>query len=1593
MKKKLLLTLFLINSFFIFSQSITVNTTTYNDFGLVNSVLVNSPCVNITNVSSRTGTNFGSTNGIGYFENTNPAFPFTNGVLLTTGNVLNAPGPNTSDLSDGSSAWPGDANLETILAASGINMSSRNATVLEFDFTSYSNYFNFQFLFASEEYGTYQCQSTDGFAFLLTDSGGVTENLAIIPSTTIPISVQTIRDNLYNSGCTPENVGYFGQFNGGSAAAASPTNFNGQTVLMNATKNNLIPGQTYHIKIVIADGIDERFDSALFLGGSSFDFSQDVLGPDIVGLCNNNGVNESYTITSGLDPNFFDFVWKDANGNPIPGETGPDLTVNQSGTYQLTYYIQATNCEVATNDIVISYQPAITVPDPVDLYKCNNASANYTFELAYNSPIVNPSGQYQLSYHESLADAQGNTNPLILSHSVASASLPKQIWIRVVDPSTGCYTIETFFLRLTPSPIANNPGDLTRCETTAGSGSGEFDLALLTNTVLSGQSSSIYNVSYHLSQADADNNVNPIDTNSSLISSNTVVYIRIENNTDTACYNTTSINLIVKPRPILDNLQDQFVCAQYILPTLTNPGTYYTGPNQTGSILAPGTVITTDTTIYIYHETGGTPSCPSERSFNVFIIEQLDITPIDVISCDSYIIQPYAYNGMQYFTQPGGPTTPGNTEVFPGDIISTLGTTTLYVYFTFTDPTCSPIASDFDITIYQTPTVSNTFTNIFDCNPVNSLPVIITNVGTANYYTYDAATDTYTPLTFPITTTTEVHAFAENNNCRSTISTFSVYIGSLNLANVDICSGPYQLNAPPVGEFRDAPNGGGNSINTPIDINQNTTIYHYVPGAACTNDDFFNITFHQPALTAPIPVAACETYTLPTNPDGGRYFVQQGGPATTGNIELLPGDAITSTNTIWIYKESTMALTPVCYNETPWTITINQRPIIDSRGRQEVCYSYTLTPLANGNYYDDPNGQNLITDFVIDATDLNANDDMTNLIKTIYIYAVNPNDPNCFSENSFEIDFDSFRATVFQNQVHCDSYTLPALPANNFYYDAPMDPNPNNPHPGNIIPAGTVYTSANVVSPLYIYTETNVRFSCRDESTFTITINDTPVLDSSLPTAFNFCDSFTLPTLSVGTYYNQSITNPNGRVVVPITTYDNNNVPPVSIFVYAETGTNPNCFIEREIPINLYNVTELPDVPNTCSSYQLNPASLGAGENYYDNTGNVLVSNATITTPGANTIYIRGNAPFSPTCQDQSEFIVNIVAEPIANPATITPKCDDFGINDGIYRYDLITEVQNQVLGTQTPATDFNFSYYTSASDANTGTNAIANPSAYENETPYNDTIWVRINNTTSTNACFDVVQVSLIINPLPNPILDTEYFICQDYETGTILNSVVLNTGLSSGYSYVWTHNGAPFGNNSGAVSTNLEGDYSVTVTNTTTNCTKTITTKVTMYAPYLEIVYSDAFENPTFIEVNVLGVGSGNYEYQLDNGPYQDSNIFYNVAAGEHTISVRDKNGHCSPAPLTAVIINYPKFFTPNADGYHETWNIPDLISTNPNAAISIFDRYGKFLKRITPSSPGWDGTYNGEPLPSTDYWFTVEFTEKGSNKTFKSHFTLKR
>lgn len=142
----------------------------------------------------------------------------------------------------------------------------------------------------------------------------------------------------------------------------------------------------------------------------------------------------------------------------------------------------------------------------------------------------------------------------------------------------------------------------------------------------------------------------------------------------------------------------------------------------------------------------------------------------------------------------------------------------------------------------------------------------------------------------------------------------------------------------------------------------------------------------------------------------------------------------------------------------------------------------------------------------------------------------------------------------------------------------------------------------------------------------------------------------------------------------------------------------------------------------------------------------------------------------------------------------------------------------------------------------------------------------------------------------------------------------------------------------------------------------------------------------------ITVFPQTPGTYLYQLNYGPIQESNVFTNVAPGtEHFITVIDPNGCSEPITIeNIVVVGYPPYFTPNGDGYNDLWNVYGLGS---ESTVHIFDRFGKLIKQISPGGAGWDGTYNGEPLPATDYWFKVSYPENGVRKEFKSHFSLKR
>ena len=103
-----------------------------------------------------------------------------------------------------------------------------------------------------------------------------------------------------------------------------------------------------------------------------------------------------------------------------------------------------------------------------------------------------------------------------------------------------------------------------------------------------------------------------------------------------------------------------------------------------------------------------------------------------------------------------------------------------------------------------------------------------------------------------------------------------------------------------------------------------------------------------------------------------------------------------------------------------------------------------------------------------------------------------------------------------------------------------------------------------------------------------------------------------------------------------------------------------------------------------------------------------------------------------------------------------------------------------------------------------------------------------------------------------------------------------------------------------------------------------------------------------------------------------------------------MHDING-CGIAQKDIGIIGIPKFFTPNNDGHNDFWKVNGISQLlNANTKIFVFDRYGQLLSDLKATNQGWDGTFNGNLLPSTDYWYQIILE---SGQQFKGHFSLMR
>ena len=341
------------------------------------------------------------------------------------------------------------------------------------------------------------------------------------------------------------------------------------------------------------------------------------------------------------------------------------------------------------------------------------------------------------------------------------------------------------------------------------------------------------------------------------------------------------------------------------------------------------------------------------------------------------------------------------------------------------------------------------------------------------------------------------------------------------------------------------------------------------------------------------------------------------------------------------------------------------------------------------------------------------------------------------------------------------------------------------------------------------------------------------------------------------------------------------------------------------------------------------------------------------------------------SCGDSRNFISDVAQLPslaIANQPNDMIACDDIS-NDEKELFNLANQ-NSIILGSQ-DASLYTITFHLSIEDAATNNNPL--PSLYNSG---NDEIFCRLKYNNSDD-CYDIVSFNLVVNP---------YFVNPPINISLCENESVTLIPDNGFISYQWST-----GETTPTITVDQSGQYILDVVQSfpTGTCGGKYIYNVTTISPpmidYLQIV--DWTDNENSIEVVLKNPNSGNYEYSIDGINYQSNSIFTNLIFGYYTVYVRDSL--CGIDSANALVLNYPKYFTPNGDGYNDYWRI-NFSEYEPNMKITILDRFGKLITSFKPDSVGWDGTYNGRQLPSTDYWFVVN---REDGRILKGHFAMKR
>lgn len=528
----------------------------------------------------------------------------------------------------------------------------------------------------------------------------------------------------------------------------------------------------------------------------------------------------------------------------------------------------------------------------------------------------------------------------------------------------------------------------------------------------------------------------------------------------------------------------------------------------------------------------------------------------------------------------------------------------------------------------------------------------------------------------------------------------------------------------------------------------------------------------------------------------------------------------------------------------------------------------------------------------------------------------------------------------------------------------------------------------------------NNNLCCYSETTFDLIVNPIPELSfvSDLFVCSNNSNGFASfdleqlqnDILSGSNASSVSFYRENGnKLQAPLSAVENMVLNEEKITVRAFESVN-NCYnettfklivnpmpIANSLPIligcddNGDGISEYFDTSNIESEVLGNQKNIAVS--YFDANGNILPSPLpspyTNIVPNEETITVRLTNTQT-HCYDDTSIVLKTSSKPQINRPQPVYACD---LGSGFASFDL-SHIEKAIIGEQVGLI---VTYF------NTDGVEFSNPQPtfYENTVSWNQTIYVRVENSLN-HLCYAETSFDLLVSELPTTILEPIYYLCH--------LEPLLHIKVENDYEfYSWVGEDSSVISNTYEVNLIDGGNYTLTLGKNFNGvyCENTFDFEFKRSLPPIisEVRHSRLSEN-NFIEI--IAFGDGDFEYSLDGINFQDSNFFPDILGGNYTSFVRDKNG-CGEDSEDVLLVDYPRFFTPNNDNRNDYWHITGIENFH-NSKTYIFDRYGKFLIELSSKSRGWDGFFSGAEMISDDYWFK---TNLGEGRSFSGHFVLKR